>query len=97
MTAFEIVARAPWTIRLGGGKPRVAQPVSAEAFLRYQGEARQPDRGRQALFRLLRLAFPLRLSNWWHGDPVRQILALPPGDQAAVLADFFGSSGVGRQ
>lgn len=80
---------APWSWRTRG-RVYVARPVSVPAVQRYAqevvGDFAQQER---ALRRLLRLAFPWRLSFWWRGDPVRQILSLEPANRQAVVRDFF--------
>jgi hypothetical protein len=52
-------------------------------------------RKRQALVRLLRHAYPWKLSYGWRRaqDPVRLILGLDRASQKAVLEDFFAYAG----
>lgn len=87
-----VVGRDPWAVRLGG-TVHVGRPVSAVqvvACLRELERATTAGEVRAAIETMLRWAFPIRWRNLWAGDPVRQILALPPDAQREVLRDFFG-------
>jgi len=91
MKRAEVLAQEPWTVRLLGSV-HVAKPVSGERvawFYRVVDEG-VPTASYAALYALLRWAFPIRLSNWWKGDPVRKILRLPEAEQREILTDFFG-------
>jgi len=91
MVQAEVLAREPWTVRLGG-IVHVAKPVSGERVVWFHRVIAEgvPTASYAALYALLRWAFPIRLSNWWRGDPVRKILKLPEEEQRAILTDFFG-------
>lgn len=84
------MGRDPWTVRLGG-TVHVAKPVSGERVVWFYRVVDQgvPEASYAAIHALLRWAFPIRLSNWWRGDPVRQILRLPEAEQREILTDFF--------
>ncbi|MFN2327029.1 MAG: hypothetical protein ABR551_14285 [Gemmatimonadales bacterium] len=86
----EVVGRDPWTVRLNG-TVHVAKPVSGQRIVWFHQVIEQgvPEASYAAVQALLRWAFPIRLSNWWRGDPVRQILRLPEAEQREILADFF--------
>lgn len=84
------MGRDPWAVRLNG-TVHVAKPVSGERVVWFYGVVDQgvPEASYLAIQALLRWAFPIRLSNWWRGDPVRQILRLPEAEQREILTDFF--------
>lgn len=86
----EVVSRDPWAVRLNG-MVHVARPVSGHRVQAFYQAIRgaSPEAGMAALTDLLRWAFPLRLSYWWRGDPVRQLVRLPAEEQRTVLTDFF--------
>lgn len=88
--AFAAALR-PWTFT-AHGRAHAARPVSAPAVLAFHAEfnaaADEAARAR-ALRRVLRLAFPWRLSYRWRGDPVEHLLALPPAARNAALTSFF--------
>jgi hypothetical protein len=100
---YHATVSPPWEFTTGG-RTYVAQHVSTPAVERYlqvledhptetrKGQARRSA----ALLRLLRLAFPWRLSYWWNrrADPVWQFLHLPPRTRKEALEDFFGRLGI---
>jgi len=90
MLRAEVLAREPWTVRVGG-TVHVAKPVSGERVVWFYRVVDQgvPAASYAAIYALLRWAFPIRLSNWWRGDPVRKILRLPEVEQREILTDFF--------
>ena len=75
-----------------GGRSFESQHVSAPAvaafFAAFQIARTEADRAR-ALTKILRLAFPMRLSYRWRGDPVRILLALEPAARNEALLSFF--------
>jgi hypothetical protein len=85
-----VVGRDPWAVRING-TVHVAKPVSGYRVAWFHGVVEQgvPEASYAALAALLRWAFPVRLSNWWRGDPVRLILRLPEAEQREILTDFF--------
>ena len=84
-------AHPPWSITLDG-RTYVAAWASVEDVKRFYAdkqEAKTDAAVIHALYRLLRVLFPARFVYLVRGDPVRKILALPPPDMHAVVADFF--------
>ena len=65
-----------WTLTVSGGTYQ-GKPLSAEAVRRFQQRLADGEPEERALAWLLRRSFPLRWSNLWRGDPVRQLLADP--------------------
>lgn len=85
------MSRMGWAVTLGGRRFQ-GRPLSGEAVRQYERRtAADPTQQEAALFRLLRLAFPLRWAVVWRGDPTRKLMAMPPSERSAVLRDFFGS------
>ncbi|MEA3245259.1 MAG: hypothetical protein U9Q74_03785 [Gemmatimonadota bacterium] len=86
-------AHRPWRYT-AGGRTHIARPVSTPAVLAFHAEfnAAADEAGRlRALRRVLRLAFPRRISYRWRGDPVAHILGLEPAARKAAITDFFAS------
>ena len=90
-------ALEPWTIEIGG-RVHTAAPVSRREVLafwavieRIQAGSAQPLEEEAALTALLRAAFPKRLSYWWFGDPVAQILSLDYRVRRRAIQSFFDS------
>jgi hypothetical protein len=84
-------AHEPWTF-MARGRTYVARHVSAPQVMRYEQAIRRADSERAryaALWRLLRYAFPWRLSYLVYGDPVRVVMSLEPRARIAALTDFF--------
>lgn len=83
---------APYRFR-SRGREYVARPVSVEAVVQYEAAVRGASNLEvmAARKRLLRLAFPWRVSFLWRGDPVRLISQAPPAVYREVWADFFAS------
>lgn len=94
MTAFDAdayrKAREPFTFTCSG-RTWVARPVSAEVVAACEPDLARGDAAtqRRATERLLRAAFPWRLSYWWRGDPVARILHLDVSARNAALTAFF--------
>lgn len=101
--------RAPWSFTLAG-RTYTAQRVSVEQVAAFGEVLALPDpdpatqpgaakllavRKRVALVRLLRHAYPWKLSYGWRrsSDPVRLLLGLDLASQKAVLEDFFAYAG----
>lgn len=86
-------AHRPWSFT-AGGRTHEARPISAPAVIAFHTafNAASDEAGRlRALRKLLRLAFPWRLSFRWRGDPVDEVLNLEPAARRAALNDFFAS------
>lgn len=83
-------AREPFIVKVKG-RQHVARPVSAELVIAVQPDLASKDvtRATSALKRLLRAAFPWRLSMWWKGDPVYQVLYLDTATRNALVTSFF--------
>lgn len=94
MTTFDAdayrKARDPFKVRVHG-RLYEALPVSAELVIAVQPDLASDSVATrtQALKRLLRAAFPWRLSMWWRGDPVYHILYLDGPTRGALIAGFF--------
>lgn len=89
-------SREPWTFTSKGQVWRAA-PISApavvDAFTAFAKAGEDAGEQHRILRRLLRLAFPWRLSMQWRGDPVDLILALPPGALDEAVTSFFEWAG----
>jgi len=85
-----VAAQQTWALTIG---PRTwkARPVSVEAMLMYQATCAGASlkARREALYVLLRHAFPRTLRYWWLGDPVEAFKKLSPALQAEAQRDFF--------
>lgn len=92
-------AQRPWTVTCNG-RTHVARPVSAMQVSEFLARARadRTDRGYfRAMEWLLRLMFPVRISYWWLGDPVRELLSLPREGLEEAMRDFFEAAGLRPQ
>lgn len=95
MRAFQ-TAREPWTFTTARGGTYAARELSTVRLIAYFNAidgAAIPER-EHALRQLLRDAFPERWSFLWLGDPVSELLRLPPRRRQEALDSFFGSLGV---
>ncbi len=86
-------ARRTWTLEIDG-RAWTARPVSLPAVIAYYHELSTvtPDKGWDVTAKLLRLAFPWRLSFRWRGDPVkvfRQLARDYPDAARQAMVDFF--------
>lgn len=94
MSTFDVDAwrqsRERWGVKLDG-REFFARDVSAPAVVAAHLELQGADAGqeRAILLKLLRLAYPWRLSMWWRGDPVELIANLPPLAWREVIKSFF--------
>lgn len=95
-------ALEPWSIQIKGRVFVADGAVSRPALLAFlavverhqRGEATVPEM-EGALEGLLRVAFPRsRLSRWWYGDPVAEIMRFDYRLREAALASFFESLGL---
>ena len=98
-------AHPPWAFRLNG-TTYPARRVSAQQVLGYceavERANHAPTPGAQeaarlqATVRLLRYAYPDKLSYRWRRDrdPVQLLVGLDPKAQQAVMADFFAWHGI---
>lgn len=94
MGTFDVDAwrqsRERWGVKLDGREyfaRDVSAPAVVAAHLELQGASAGQERA--ILLKLLRLAYPWRLSMWWRGDPVDLIATLPPLAWREVIKSFF--------
>lgn len=79
-----------WGVKLDGREyfaREVSAPAVIAAHLELQGAGLKQER--KIMLRLLRLAYPRRLSMMWLGDPVRLLDQLPRPAFREVTKSFF--------
>jgi len=84
-------AHRPWSFA-AGGVTWTARHVSTPQILAFnrEYEAATTEVARaKSVARLLRIAFPWRLSYLRRGDPVKVLVALEPAARIEALNDFF--------
>lgn len=88
----------PWSFTREG-QTYTARHVSAPAVERFLADfnlAKDAAAKDRVLYRLLRIAYPDRLSYHWrrNEDPVHRLLTLDVQTRGAALADFFAYLGI---
>lgn len=85
-----LAARRTWELTIAG-RSFVARPISVEQVYAFEILSHGLPRALYwaAFLKLLRLAFPKRLSFWWRGDPVTLFAALPDDAKERARESFF--------